>query len=231
MRSVEWRARAFVRHLERVRASSTITCNGGVEGSQIFTIWHEAIYPALLAARGIPGLAIYVLDDPRGAFTARIAALEGLHLIQAGPANLYGARAVRDWLRRPNHRLIMAVDGPFGPARRAKPGAFHFARMTGVPLRPASVSMARGYRLPTWDRRYMPDLDNRIDVLFGEPVAATNGDACARIESALCDRLPRSGWSAALSRLPSRTWARFMAGPLHSGRLAVGTGEQPNEPH
>ena len=52
---------------------------------------------------------------------------------------------------------VVSPDGPFGPYRRAKPGALIVAREAGVPLQPWAVAIRPPWRLQSrWDRHLVP---------------------------------------------------------------------------
>jgi len=52
---------------------------------------------------------------------------------------------------------VVSPDGPFGPYRRAKPGALIVARASGLPLQPWAVAVRPAIRLTgRWDRQIVP---------------------------------------------------------------------------
>ena len=67
---------------------------------------------------------------------------------------------------------VASPDGPFGPYRRAKPGALIVARESGLPLQPWAIGARPSIRLGwRWDRHVVPLPFSRIRVFEGEPLA------------------------------------------------------------
>lgn len=74
-------------------------------------------------------------------------------------------------LGRAGWSLVVSPDGPFGPYRRAKPGALIVARESGLPLQPWAVSARPSIRLTRrWDRHVVPLPFCRIRVEEAEPI-------------------------------------------------------------
>lgn len=66
---------------------------------------------------------------------------------------------------------VVSPDGPFGPYRRAKPGALIVAREAGVPLQPWAVAVRPPWRLEgRWDRHVVPLPFCRLRVEQGQPI-------------------------------------------------------------
>ena len=66
---------------------------------------------------------------------------------------------------------VVSPDGPFGPYRRAKPGALIVARESGLPILPWAVSARRSVRLNgRWDRHVVPLPFCRLRVVEGTPL-------------------------------------------------------------
>lgn len=67
--------------------------------------------------------------------------------------------------------LVVAPDGPFGPYRRAKPGALIVARASGLPIVPWAVAVRPPLRLRgRWDRHIVPLPFCRLRVEEGERI-------------------------------------------------------------
>jgi lysophospholipid acyltransferase (LPLAT)-like uncharacterized protein len=66
---------------------------------------------------------------------------------------------------------VVSPDGPFGPYRRAKPGALIVARDAGLPLQPWAVAVRPPWRLRgRWDRHLVPLPFCRLRVEEAEPI-------------------------------------------------------------
>jgi lysophospholipid acyltransferase (LPLAT)-like uncharacterized protein len=77
----------------------------------------------------------------------------------------------------------MALDGPRGPRREAKPGALWLARRLKIPVVPLAVEARSGFRLGTWDRTLIPWPFTRVDVRVGmavHPVSDADVEAAMR---------------------------------------------------
>ncbi|HEX2883427.1 MAG TPA: hypothetical protein VHQ42_02525 [Candidatus Limnocylindria bacterium] len=67
--------------------------------------------------------------------------------------------------------LVVSPDGPFGPYRRAKPGALIVARAAGLPIVPWAVAVRPPVRLRgRWDRHVVPLPFCRLWVEEGERI-------------------------------------------------------------
>ena len=66
----------------------------------------------------------------------------------------------------------VSPDGPFGPYRRAKPGALIVARESGLRIQPWAVAVRPAIRLTgRWDRHVVPLPFCHVRVEQGEPIA------------------------------------------------------------
>ena len=87
---------------------------------------------------------------------------------------------LRSFLERGDH-VLLTVDGPRGPRRRAKPGAVELARMTGFGLVPVAFACNPKRTLGSWDHMVIPLPLARGVLWFGDelrfPKAAAKGVA------------------------------------------------------
>jgi lysophospholipid acyltransferase (LPLAT)-like uncharacterized protein len=66
---------------------------------------------------------------------------------------------------------VVSPDGPFGPYRRAKPGAVIVARESGLPIQPWAIGVRPRLRLlGRWDRHIVPLPFCRLRVFEAEPI-------------------------------------------------------------
>lgn len=159
---------------------------GAVDAPSVLAFWHGDQL-ALLRARPQGPLIAPISASRDGRLQARIMARFGV-ADAPGSSSRGGLGAARALLRalRGGAVALVAVDGPRGPARIAKPGAAFLSRRAGVPLRPVGVAVRRGRRLrKAWDRFVLPLPFTRVVVVFGPPVApdAAHDD----LESALAE--------------------------------------------
>lgn len=92
---------------------------------------------------------------------------------------------------------VVSPDGPFGPYRRAKPGALIVARQSGLPLQPWAVAARPAIRLAgRWDRHVVPLPFCRLRVEEAEPIRVGPREPLrpilARLQAALDDATARA---------------------------------------
>ena len=66
--------------------------------------------------------------------------------------------------------VVIAVDGPYGPAGRVRPGTFWLGKMTGRPLVSVGIAARPSFRIPRWDRHLVPLRGARMAVVLGKPI-------------------------------------------------------------
>lgn len=66
--------------------------------------------------------------------------------------------------------VVIAVDGPHGPARQVKPGAFWLGRLTGCVMLTVGFAARPSFRFPRWDRHLVPLPGARLAIVFSGPV-------------------------------------------------------------
>jgi lysophospholipid acyltransferase (LPLAT)-like uncharacterized protein len=130
----------------------------------VIACWHEYNLAASVAARRLrrePRHVSFSTQTFRGrVMNAMLAALDaGAVSLPAEEARGEAAALTRAMARlgREGASLVVAPDGPFGPYRRAKPGALIVARAAGLPLVPWAVAIRPPVRLDgRWDRHLVP---------------------------------------------------------------------------
>ena len=66
--------------------------------------------------------------------------------------------------------VAFTIDGPRGPALKAKPGAVTLARHTGHAILPFHIVVHRRFEIASWDRLNVPVPFSRAIVLIAEPI-------------------------------------------------------------
>lgn len=89
-----------------------------------------------------------------------------------GSTSRGGAEALRELIARSKEGrpVALLVDGPRGPARRAKPGAILLSKRTERALTPLGCDASTAIRFASWDRTILPLPFARVAIHFGEPV-------------------------------------------------------------
>jgi hypothetical protein len=75
--------------------------------------------------------------------------------------------------------VVIAPDGPRGPAYRLGAGIVFLAQKSGAPVFPMNLEFSNAWRLKSWDRFFLPRPFSRVRVIVGPPhtVAFTANDA------------------------------------------------------
>ncbi|WP_423822205.1 lysophospholipid acyltransferase family protein [Salinisphaera sp. SPP-AMP-43] len=162
--------------------------------SALLCCWHQRLVHTVgcllgARARGLqPGFLVSPSRD--GELIAAVIGGLGATILR-GSANRTGARAFRDMYTtlKAGVSPIIAVDGPHGPARTAKPGTPMLAQMTKAPMLPISFAADRYWQLKSWDRMLIPKPFARVVVVIGEPLACERGDIPDALASTLGERL------------------------------------------
>ena len=144
----------------------------------VLAFWHEYNLVAAIAAwrmRRQPYHVSFSTQTFRGqVMNAMLAALgTGSVPLPAEGERSEAARLSLELARigREGASPVVSPDGPFGPYRRAKPGALIVARESGIPIQPWAVAARPAIRLNgRWDRHIVPLPFCRLRVFEGEPI-------------------------------------------------------------
>ncbi len=109
---------------------------------------------------------------PDGRLIAKTVAHFGIDAV-AGSSRRGGAEALRALVRLAKGGASIGItpDGPRGPRMRIREGALALARLSGVPIVPAAVSVRRRIVLRTWDRLIIALPFSRGAMVWGTPFA------------------------------------------------------------
>ncbi len=180
----------LVRATMRAEFRGREALEGAVDRGERFILafWHSRL---ILMPYVYPGRRISVLISRHrdAEIIGRILRRFGFDLSR-GSSSEGGAAGLRDVLRkvREGYDIGFTPDGPRGPRRRVKPGVVAAARLTGLPIVPATFSASRGRRLSSWDRTLVPRPFCRGLYVCGEPVRCPR-DAGPEEQEALRQRL------------------------------------------
>lgn len=124
-----------------------------------------------------------------GQLIARAVAYFGIQTIQ-GSSTRGGGEALRTLVRKlkSGESVGITPDGPRGPRMRASDGAITLARLSGVPILPASISVSRRKVLDTWDHLIVPMPFGRGAMVWGDPITVPR-DADDALLAQLKDQL------------------------------------------
>ena len=163
----------------------------------VYAVWHGRILllPLLYGRRAVRVLASRSGD---GELVTRYVGRFGIDAVR-GSTSRGGAAAVRQlgrWLRE-GREVLVAPDGPRGPAEVVKPGIVGLARLGGAAIVPVAVGASSEWRLGSWDAFRIPRPFARCVARFGEPIQVP------RVADGRADEAARGAVEAALRALSS----------------------------
>lgn len=179
---------------------------------RVYAFWHGTQLPLLARPRSRP-TAVLVSWSRDGALQTGVMSSHGM-LVVRGSSSRGGARGLRALIRLLRTGFTdaaFAVDGPRGPARRAKAGALVAARAVGGLVVPVGVAVESSLVLcRAWDKFVVPRPFTRVVVVLGaglEPGRSRSRDVDEAIDRAE---------AAAHVRLRPRVTARVRPGIVHA---------------
>lgn len=143
----------------------------------ILALWHGRIIMLPIFRRGSKPMIALISAHRDGRIISRAARFFGI-LTATGSSTRGGSRAVRELIRwaRDGHHLFVTPDGPRGPRMCADGGIIDLARLTKLPIVPATMSARGGRIIDSWDRFLLPALFTRVVVRWGEPIRVGEGE-------------------------------------------------------
>jgi lysophospholipid acyltransferase (LPLAT)-like uncharacterized protein len=135
-------------------------------GSAIAVPWHGDLL-ALAPLHGGRGWTVIVSRSRDGDIAAGAAEGMGYRVVR-GSSSRGGGDALVAALHvaREGGVVVIARDGPRGPARVTKRGAALVGKRTGARLVGADLAVAGALRLPSWDRMVVPLPFARISIRY-----------------------------------------------------------------
>lgn len=145
----------------------------------IFLFWHEyqILMPFFLRQErkrtGANKKRLYALISQHrdGRIIALIARAFGVMSV-AGSSSRGGRKAYRELVRYilEGHHVALTPDGPKGPRRIAKEGAFRLAQACPEAIViPLAFSCSKIFRLKSWDRMIIPKPFSEVQLIVGKP--------------------------------------------------------------
>lgn len=141
---------------------------GYAEGPVVFTLWHNRLFVAAeLYRRFRKGKRLFALVSASkdGAWLAAFFEVVGLHTVR-GSSSRFGREAMHALAEKLRHGEDIGItpDGPRGPCYDLKGGGVILARKTGAATILVGMHFAAAWRLPSWDRFYLPFPFSRIEL-------------------------------------------------------------------
>lgn len=136
----------------------------------VYAFWHGQQMALVAARRGTP-LTTLVSLSRDGELQASVMRRLGLHVVRGSSSN-GGARGLRGMIRavRAGSDAAFAVDGPRGPAHRAKRGVLVVGELARARIVPLASAARRTWVLHgAWDRFEIPLPFTTVAIAVGAP--------------------------------------------------------------
>lgn len=154
--------------------TSTVTLQGpgkDYSGAAVYVNWHRYV-PFLCVHHGQYRRWLLMSSAPYLEPVAMWCGWMGLTVVRGAP----GERSRESLVRlvealKCGKSVVLAADGPAGPAFHVKPGCIELARTGGVPIIPVACRSRKGrYNLKRWDQLYRVGKFDQIEVWYGRPI-------------------------------------------------------------
>lgn len=161
-----------------------------IAGPYILAMWHGRLVMLPMMRNGKKPLIALISGHRDGRIISKIGAIFNIQTV-TGSSSRGGMRAVRELLRfaRDGHSLFVTPDGPRGPRMHVNEGVLDIARLTGLPILPATVSLQRAIVFRSWDRLFLPLPFSKVVIRWGEPIAVDPDTDRAETSARLCTAL------------------------------------------
>lgn len=154
--------------------TSSVTLQGpgkDYSGAAVYVNWHRYV-PFLCVHHGQYLRWLLMSSAPYLEPVAMWCGWMGLTVVRGSP----GERSRESLVRlvealKCGKSVVLAADGPAGPAFRVKPGCIELARAAGVPIIPVAYRSRKGRsNLQRWDQLYRVGKFDEIEVWYGRPI-------------------------------------------------------------
>jgi lysophospholipid acyltransferase (LPLAT)-like uncharacterized protein len=149
----------------------------------IGAVWHNRllIFPIVLRRFVSHRQGAALISASRdGAWIAALVNKVGFDVVR-GSSSRQGVTAVLQMadVLASGKDVVIAPDGPRGPAYELGQGIIFLAQRSGAPIFPVNLEYSSAWRVKSWDRFFLPRPFSKVRVIFGVPqtVAATSTEA------------------------------------------------------
>jgi lysophospholipid acyltransferase (LPLAT)-like uncharacterized protein len=164
----------LVKSTTRWRTANNATAENAWSGRTpvIVVFWHNRLAMMPVCWPSSEPFHMLISAHSDGQLIARAVAYFGIQTIP-GSSTRGGGEALRALVRKlkSGESVGITPDGPRGPRMRASDGAITLARLSGVSILPASISVSRRKVLSTWDQLIVPMPFGRGAMVWGDPIA------------------------------------------------------------
>ena len=149
----------------------------------ILVFWHGRLLMMPYSWRHGQRIHLLISQHRDGQMLAHFVKPYGFETI-TGSTSKGGAAALRKLVKvlREGDCVGITPDGPRGPRMRVSEGIISLARLTGVPILPATYSVARGKVLGSWDRFLLAAPFSRGVIIWGSPVYVNRDSGSESLE-------------------------------------------------
>jgi len=163
-----------------VRRTARVRCDdgrGGPIGPAIYVNWHRHV-PYLAIEHGAQRRWQLMSPAPYMEPIVVWHRLMGLRSVRVPPGrHMREGFAALGALLREGVSVVLAVDGPAGPARRVKAGCVELAQLAAVPIIPVSYASRPSLQCSwRWDRALFVLPFDEIQVCYGAPIRVETAD-------------------------------------------------------
>jgi lysophospholipid acyltransferase (LPLAT)-like uncharacterized protein len=155
----------------------------------IVAFWHNRLAMMPYCWPSPRPFHMLISAHPDGRLIAKTVAHFGITAV-AGSSRRGGAEALRTLVRLARDGVSIGItpDGPRGPRMRIREGTLALARLSGLPIIPAAVSVQRRIVLGTWDRLIVALPFSRGAMVWGNAITVPR-DADDALLARLQDQL------------------------------------------
>lgn len=139
----------------------------------IAAAWHNRLLMLPVSARRFvptrPGAAL-ISASRDGGWIAELVKKCGFDVVR-GSSSRQGVAAVLQMsdVLASGRDVIIAPDGPRGPAYQLGPGIIFLAQKSGVPVMPFHLEFSSYWRVRSWDRFFVPKPFSKARLIFAKP--------------------------------------------------------------
>jgi lysophospholipid acyltransferase (LPLAT)-like uncharacterized protein len=161
-----------------------------IDEPYILAMWHGRLLMLPVFRNRRKSLVALISSHRDGQIISKLGSLFNIKTVE-GSSSRGGSRALRELTRfaRDGHSLFVTPDGPRGPRMHANDGIIDLARLTGLPILPATMSARRAVMFDSWDRMLVPGLFTDVVIRWGAPITVgaddQKQDLLARLDAAL----------------------------------------------
>ena len=142
-----------------------------VETGALFVVWHDYTMLCLHLFRK-KNVGVMMSRSRAGQLQAALWQLYDFPIIWGSTRKREGIKALREVVRRlqSGQSFAFTPDGPKGPRHYAQPGVIFMATHANTVVMPLGVASSHCWRLPTWDKHWIPKPFAHIHLHLGEPL-------------------------------------------------------------